>query len=882
MLGESISHYQITERLGRGGMGEVYRARDTKLARDVAIKILPDAFAHDTDRVARFTREALSLAALNHPNIAQIYGIIETPELPGAGDRGVHLHALVMELVEGENLAQLLARGAVPLHETLPILQQIAKALEAAHEAGIVHRDLKPANIKVRSDGTVKVLDFGLAKAMDPAGVSGAEDLANSPTLPAHATQMGTILGTVAYMSPEQARGKTVDKRTDIWAFGCVLYEMLSGRRAFEGETVSDTIAAVLSKDPDLNALGAGVPPAVRELLRRCLQRDVRQRLRDIGDARIALEEEAVATRASGSVAGDRPVASPPPDANRVAAVRSDRRRRLLHVLSWAIAVAATAMAGWAVLSRRAPLLDFTRLTFRIGNVVSARFSPDGGTVIYSASWEGRPMAVFAVGADGRNPRALWSAGSVVCSVSSRGDVAILLGDEQRRTRTGLELTLAVLPLSGGAPREVLEKVRFADWGPDGSEIAVVHRIGDKDVLEYPIGTKLYESPAWLFSLRVSPDGEKVAVYESTAASCRLLAIDRSGGQQVFATGLRPGIPGLAWSPDGKEIWLSHFFGSDPARKTWAFDSSGRKRLLFRDPSLTSLMDVSRDGRALFKRDIHRIQARAKGPGEESEHDVSWRDATRVADLSSDGKTLVFGEGDLIRTSYAGNETWVASTAGGPPKKLADVSPGQLSTDGRWVFGVTDSEPARAVLVPTGAGQPRVLEVPGLSAILAAGVVLPGGKQVITQARQPGQPPRTYVLDVETGRHRLLTAAEGVASADGTRFAFREAGSLVVLPVAGGEPRVAGPLQPAETPIRFSLDGKSVYLRRDSTSGLDVDVDRVDLDSGRRTPWKRLSVSLFAGAGRLFNVAVAPEANAYAYSYSVQQATDLFVVTGLR
>jgi len=460
--------------------------------------------------------------------------------------------------------------------------------------------------------------------------------------------------------------------------------------------------------------------------------------------------------------------------------------------------------------------------------------------------------------------------------------VAILLGDEQRRTRTGLELTLAVLPLSGGAPREVLEKVRFADWGPDGSEMAVVHRVGDKDVLEYPIGTKLYESPAWLFSLRVSPGGEKVAVYESTAESCRLLVIDRKGRQQVYAKGLRPGIPGLAWSPDGNEIWLSHPFGPDPSPKTWAFDSGGRKRVLFRDPSLTVLMDVSRDGRALFKRDIHRIQTRAKGPGEESEHDVSWRDATRVADVSRDGKTLVFGEGDLTRVSFTGSETWITSTAGGPPKKLADVSPGQLSTDGSWVFGVTNSEPARAVLVPTGAGQPRVLEVPGLAAFLAAGVVLPGGKQVLTGAREPGQPPRTYVVDIETGRHRLLTEAEGVVSADGTRFAVRKAGDLVVLPVAGGDPRVAGPLQPGETPIRFGLDGKSVYLRRDSPSALDVDVDRFDLDSGRRTPWKHLSVSTFAGASRISDIAVAPEADAYAYSYPVQQASDLFVVTGLR
>src|SRR5215468_1616707 len=273
--GTRLGLYEILAPLGAGGMGEVYRARDAKLGRDVAIKVLPEAFARDADRMARLTSEARVLASLNHPNIAAIYAVEDC--------------ALVMELVEGPTLATLVAEGPIPLKEALDFAHQISEALETAHEHGVVHRDLKPANIKVTPEGRVKVLDFGLAKIL--AGVSTAGDQSASPTLTMRATVAGVILGTAGYMAPEQAKGKAVDKRADIWAFGVVLYEMLAARRLFEGETVPETLAAVMMKDPALDALPAATPAAVRKLLRRCLERDVRRRLRDIGDARIAIEE---------------------------------------------------------------------------------------------------------------------------------------------------------------------------------------------------------------------------------------------------------------------------------------------------------------------------------------------------------------------------------------------------------------------------------------------------------------------------------------------------------------------------------------------------------------------------------------------------------------
>ena len=279
--GTRIGPYEVTTKLGEGGMGEVYRARDTKLSRDVALKILPAAFATDPDRLARFKREALVLASLNHPNIASVYGFEDAEAT----------HALVMELVEGDDLSTVIQRGALPVGEAIPIARQIADALEAAHESGVIHRDLKPGNIKVRQDGTVKVLDFGLAKAMSPENSGASTDAMNSPTMTARATQLGMILGTAAYMAPEQAKGKPVDKRADIWAFGVVLYEMLTGRRAFEGEDVSTTLAAVLMKEPEWTALPADTPPALKTLIARCLERDPKARLRDIGEARLLLSD---------------------------------------------------------------------------------------------------------------------------------------------------------------------------------------------------------------------------------------------------------------------------------------------------------------------------------------------------------------------------------------------------------------------------------------------------------------------------------------------------------------------------------------------------------------------------------------------------------------
>jgi hypothetical protein len=365
--GTRIGPYEILAPIGAGGMGEVYRARDTRLDRDVAIKILPALFATDPERLARFEREAKTLASLNHPNIAQIFGIERAP----SG------HALVMELVDGEDLSARISRGPVPIEDAIAIARQIADALEAAHERGIIHRDLKPANVKVRDDGTVKVLDFGLAKAFDPSAASDSA-VVNSPTFTSPAmTQMGMILGTAAYMAPEQAKGRAVDKRADIWAFGVVLFEMLTGRRAFEGDDVSTILAAVLMRDPDWTALPAGTPSNLRNLLRRCLERDPRRRLRDIGEARLVLESPAAVEEAHTSGA------------------RGGGASRAWPAVAAASVLLAAALAGWTALTPAAVTVPIhaaimlppgTEYLIESATPPNLAISPDAALVAFSAT----------------------------------------------------------------------------------------------------------------------------------------------------------------------------------------------------------------------------------------------------------------------------------------------------------------------------------------------------------------------------------------------------------------------------------------------------------------------------------------------------------------
>ena len=451
-VGTRLGVYKVTAQIGVGGMGEVYRALDTKLGRDVALKILPPAFTSDVDRVARFEREARLLASLNHPHIGAIYGFEDAGNVP----------ALVLELVEGDTLDDRVRRGPLPFSEALAIAQQIADALDAAHGSGIIHRDLKPSNIKITPDGVVKVLDFGLAKALAAEG--SAPDLSKSATTTAGGTNVGVILGTAAYMSPEQARGKAVDKRTDIWAFGCVLYELLAGHPAFKGETFSDTIAAILEREPDWRALPPATPATLRSLLRRCLEKDQKRRLRDIGDVRNWMED--VATGEAG-----------------VGAAASPHARRGLAWLLGGVALASASFAGWLlwVSPTQAPArsVQLQRLTDFVGMEESPAISPDGKTVAFVARagskrqiWlrllaGGAPLQITRDDADHEQPRWAPDSSSLIYYAPS--------------ATPGEHGTIWEIAALGGEPRRVASALSGGDISHDGRRIALFRFEGQAD-----------------------------------------------------------------------------------------------------------------------------------------------------------------------------------------------------------------------------------------------------------------------------------------------------------------------------------------------------------------------------------------------------------------
>ena len=862
-VGVRVGPYEVTGTLGTGGMGEVYRARDARLKRNVALKILPTTFADDPDRLARFQGEAEVLASLNHPNIAALYGLEDAE----------NTKALVMELVEGPTLAERIAQGPVDVEEVIPIARQIAEALEAAHEQGIIHRDLKPANLKVRADGMVKVLDFGLAKALEPAGAASMESQSPTVTSP-RKTRDGLVLGTPGYMSPEQARGKPVDKRTDIWAFGCVLYEMLAGRVAFEGETVSDMLVAVLSREPDWRVLPEATPAALRALVRRCLEKDPRQRLRDIGDARIELET---------AVAGASSSASESISSGSAVVPTAGMSRRRVLAGGAAVGLLGIGAGAGAVAWRRprpATSPTYHRLTYRRGMIRTARFAPDYQTVLYGALWDGDVCRIYSVRPESPESAPLNLPPATPLAVSVSGELALALGSHLRGTfQYG---TLARVPLSGGAPRELLEDTKFADWSPDGRDLAVVRRAGDQEQLEFPVGNVVAEpsTAGGGFSFpRVSPDGDRVAFFELTfGLSGRVVVVDRRA-RKTFVSPSYPNVFGLAWK--GNEIWFTAADERPLLRNViHAVTPDGVARVVSRIPGNASLHDVTPDGRVLMARTDDRSGITVLAPGQTQEQDLNWLDAPFPTGLSRDGRTMLFTENGV--GGGAAGSVYLRSTDGSPAVRLGDGAATALSPDGKWALTRRPGLSPYLDLLPTGAGQVRRIEHPGM--IYFSARWTPHSARVAVRAQEGNRSPRIYLLDLDNGRLDPITpdgavsAGSWALSPDGAMVAVASGPAVVLYPIAGGDGRPAPGLTGPQLIVAW-IDG-GLLVSEDLNPTALRRIFQVDPVSGRRVLWREFVPRDPAGVMNMNMPVVTPDGRAYSYGWH-RAISDLYLVDGL-
>jgi serine/threonine protein kinase/WD40 repeat protein len=905
-----LGPYRIGGLLGEGGMGAVYRAKDTRLGRDVAIKVLTNINLEDRERLQRFEQEARATGMLNHPNLLTVYDVGTSEGAP----------FLVTELLEGETLRDRLSRGVISARIAGEVGLQMAHGLAAAHEKGVVHRDLKPENIFLTRDRRVKILDFGIAKLN--AGLVGSE----GPTFTPAATEPGMVLGTVGYMSPEQVRGEQVDPRSDIFAFGAILYEMLSGQRAFKRNSGIETLSAILKEEPtDLTEINANVPQPLERLVRRCLEKDREHRFQTARDLAFNLETlSTLSSQSTFSGSTANPMSSPatagspavmrtsssiPTTSLRTSATAAaaspttrttsipPRRPTLANIprpkpgispallgLLYLVSIAGAAFGGWYLANRmrqEAPEVAYHRMTFRRGDVHLGRFGPDGDTFVYSAAWDGKPPEIFIATRQSPDARPLGIPEADILAVSKSTELAIML----RRDRvTGLG-TLARVPIAGGLPREVADQVQEADWSPDGNNLAIIRVVNGKSRIESPIGTVQHETVHAVGDLRFSPDGSRIAFIEQIQGERHVSVIERHSASTV-AKGWPHGVSGLAWSPDGKEIWITGTATAEPPALYAINAGSGEQRLVARLTGTMKIFDISAAGRVLLTNGVWRAALEYQAPGETSAHDAAWLDWSWLADLSPDGKAILFSEGR--EGGGAKKAVYLRRSDAPTPVRLGDGFADGLSPDGK--VALCHSPERKLVLLPTGTGETRELKIQG--SFDNGAVWFSDNKRVVIAGALEKHGYQLHLLDTLDETIRPISPENIAGSGSGARpFALSPDGRFVaglteqrtiaLYPTEGSAPPTpVAASQEGEVPAQWSADGTMLYVYRPNTPP-PVDVVRINLATGARETWKQFTPIDPAGVYKIMPICITADASSYAYN-ALRTLSDLYVAEGLR